>query len=124
MRSGYLNCVSVLLESNADPNIVDNKGKLPLHWAVLANHCEIVKLLCDYETDVNTMMKKNDWITALDLAVMKNHYKIVKVLKIYDALHADEIKNIAAQAIQQWYRNHHFMKQIYHNLHAKMAELL
>ncbi|XP_042910687.1 inversin isoform X1 [Parasteatoda tepidariorum] len=120
MRSGHLNCVSVLLESNADPNIVDNKGKLPLHWAVLANHWEIVKLLCDYETDVNAMIKKNDWMTALDLAVTKNHYKIVEVLIMYGALHAEEIKNIAAQTIQQWFRNHHFIKQIYQNLHTKL----
>ncbi|KAF3363101.1 hypothetical protein PHSC3_000286 [Chlamydiales bacterium STE3] len=40
--------VKLLLEHGADPNILDSTGKSPLHYAVLANQAEIIKLLLQY----------------------------------------------------------------------------
>lgn len=42
-----------LLSSGADPNIRDFQGKIPLHVAVDSNQLLIVKLLVDYDSEIN-----------------------------------------------------------------------
>lgn len=37
--------VALLLEHEASPNIVDNKGSTPLHLAAWAGHADIVRLI-------------------------------------------------------------------------------
>ncbi|ELT89036.1 hypothetical protein CAPTEDRAFT_208745 [Capitella teleta] len=50
---GYFNIVKILLEANADPNVVDDKGNTPLHNAIEVNHRSIVDILVEFGADVN-----------------------------------------------------------------------
>ncbi|GIX70242.1 inversin [Caerostris darwini] len=104
MKNGYLNCVSVLLESKAQVNLVDMEGKTPLHHAILSDHKGAIKLICDYDGDVNAMvLLQNNWKTALDLAVMKDNTEIIKLLRQYGAFQYKEIEELAAFKIKNWY---------------------
>ncbi|GIY98730.1 hypothetical protein CEXT_99921 [Caerostris extrusa] len=68
MKNGYLNCVSVLLESKAQVNLVDMEGKTPLHHAILSDHKGAIKLICDYDGDVNAMvLLQNNWYKSIYL---------------------------------------------------------
>ncbi|KAF8785043.1 inversin-like [Argiope bruennichi] len=104
MRNGHLNCVSILLEARANPNIVDIEGKTPIHWAVLSDNKGVVKLLCEYDADVNAMtLNQNCWRSPLNLAVINENMEMVKLLRHYGALSIKEIEEIAAFKIQVWY---------------------
>ncbi|CAL1280903.1 unnamed protein product [Larinioides sclopetarius] len=106
MGNGYLNCVSILLEAKAQPNVVDIEGKTPLHWAVSSDNKAVVKLLCEYDADVNAMAQmQNYWRSPLDLAVFLNvdNLEMVKLLRHYGALSIKEIEEVAAFKIQVWY---------------------
>ncbi|KFM71008.1 Inversin, partial [Stegodyphus mimosarum] len=113
-QTGNINCVSVLLESKADPNVVDEEGKTPLHVAALSGQRGASRLLCEYNTNVNAMARTNDWLTALDCAIMKDNREVVSLLQGYDAVRAEEIKELAACKIQAWYRENRRQKKIQH----------
>ena len=64
-RKGLEQCVEVLLDHGADPNISDNEGYLPLHNAV--GNIDVVKLLVSSTTGVNRQTQQGE--TPLYIAV-------------------------------------------------------
>lgn len=49
----FRDCVSVLLDAGANPDIADNKGRGPLHSAVTRNNVALTKLLLKHRADPN-----------------------------------------------------------------------
>jgi ankyrin repeat protein len=47
--------VSLLLSLQADPNVTNNNGEIPLHWAVKLNSLRSAVLLIDSRSDVNAV---------------------------------------------------------------------
>ena len=64
-KKGLEQCVEVLLNHGADPNIGDNEGYIPLHNAV--GNKDIVKLLIASTTNINKQTQKGE--TPLYLAI-------------------------------------------------------
>ena len=64
-KKGLEQCVEVLLNHGADPNIPDNEDYLPLHNAV--GNKEVLKLLMESTTDINKQTQKGE--TPLYLSV-------------------------------------------------------
>lgn len=52
-----------LLHQKADPNVLDDQGMGPLHWAVYGGYHEITKILL--ENGANPNLRKNSGETAL-----------------------------------------------------------
>ncbi|MFW9976711.1 MAG: ankyrin repeat domain-containing protein [Candidatus Thorarchaeota archaeon] len=77
-ESGDYEGVVKALSKGADPNTVDDRGMLPILWAALRGHFDIVKHLVENGADIDG---KNhaDW-TALMQASMEGHLDIVKYL--------------------------------------------
>lgn len=67
-KKGLEQCVEVLLNHGADPNISDNEGYLPLHNAV--GNTDVVKLLIEYTTNINKQTHGGE--TPLYLAISQN----------------------------------------------------
>ncbi|KAL7796221.1 ankyrin repeat-containing domain protein [Trichoderma afarasin] len=82
--------LKLLLESHADPNVVNGYGSTPLFLASEMGNLESVQLLLDYgaKPDISNM----DGATALHRAVKNKHLEIVKILvqKGVDVNHARE----------------------------------
>ncbi len=78
-RSGDLAQVRTLLQTN--PDLVrskDNKGGMPLHYAAIEGHKDVVELLLANKADVNA--KANDGETPLYLAALYGHRDVAKLL--------------------------------------------
>ena len=54
-------------------------GARPIHFAVISNNAEIVKLLVEYNVDVNSILFKN-FSTPLHIATENNNIEIAKIL--------------------------------------------
>ncbi|XP_052779634.1 ankyrin repeat domain-containing protein 26-like isoform X5 [Mya arenaria] len=67
-----------LLESGADPNIVDNQQRSALHHACTEDAINHVKLLLHYKA--NTGLKDSKGWTAEDCAMMKAHHGCCQVI--------------------------------------------
>jgi ankyrin repeat protein len=67
-----------LLENNANPNLPDDIGNIPLIEASLFGYLDIVKILIRYKSLIN--YQNNDGETALSSAVSNGHISIVKLL--------------------------------------------
>ncbi|XP_052830990.1 E3 ubiquitin-protein ligase MIB2 isoform X1 [Octopus bimaculoides] len=79
-RLGDIAIVKVLIENGAQENVNagDDKGLTPLHYAVLGNHLEVMRLMLDYGANVNT--QNNEGHSPLHLAIIKNYINLVKPL--------------------------------------------
>ena len=78
--SGYLAEVKrLVLDCGLDPNIKDNTGNAPLHYAALRGHLDVVKLLLERGADPN--IKDNTGKTPLHYAASKGHRDVVKFLR-------------------------------------------
>lgn len=65
VRSGALECVQILLDSSADPNVKDSKGRRPLHIASeIQEEQSIRHLRCS--TKVGSPARKNKWYSKPD----------------------------------------------------------
>ena len=75
------NLLSKLLieEYKADVNSIDNYGLTPLHKASKLGHLDILKFLCRYVMEKNTLDK--DGKTPLDLAVSECKWELVWFLE-------------------------------------------
>jgi ankyrin repeat protein len=51
--------MSKLLEKGADPDVKDSEGNTPLHFAAEQNNLELLKLLIEYDGDVNAVNEYN-----------------------------------------------------------------
>ncbi len=72
-----------LINKGANVNARDQFRETPLHYAVLNNHSEIVKVLLEHNADANA----RNWLeeTPLHLAAEKGFIKIVRLLLSYAA---------------------------------------
>ncbi|KAM8889174.1 cyclin-dependent kinase 4 inhibitor C [Synchiropus picturatus] len=50
-REGFLDTVRLLMEHEADVNVTDNRGNLPLHLAAQEGHLKLVELLIERTSD-------------------------------------------------------------------------
>ena len=82
--------MSLLLDNGADPNVPDNFGTTPLHFAVTGGKTDLVRLLLSHAADPNIAAVRPD-ITCHPLhATCRNlkepiHYEVVKLLLEYNA---------------------------------------
>ena len=78
-KKGDLDKVKILLE--ADPKLVgarDNFGKIPLHWACMGVHEDVVKYLVDKGSNVNA--KDHNKVTPLHSLAIRGHNECIKLL--------------------------------------------
>jgi ankyrin repeat protein len=54
---------SELEKSTEHINCLDNQGQTPLHWAVMAGNCEVVKLLLEFGADPNKPSGAGAYVT-------------------------------------------------------------
>ena len=79
-----------LLENGADPNILDEKKRSPLHSAAIRNtYVAVVKMLLDH--GAKTEAVDSDGKTALELAKEKNRQKVIGVLQSHQETQRDRV---------------------------------
>ena len=76
---GFTDCVKLLLDYDANPNIADANGTTPLIYAVQFSHAEIVDLLIKKGADVN--YKDPNGFTAINYAENLGLTEILALLK-------------------------------------------
>ncbi len=76
---GHYDCVKILLEGKADPNVVCDYGWTPLHKACEMGYTEAVKLLIAGGSDVNKKEKGGE--TPLDKCTEKEHPDCIELIK-------------------------------------------
>ena len=85
-EQGYTKAVKLLLEYNADPNLVRNSdwngSRGALHVAAERGNSKIATLLLENNTAVDTT---HHYYTPLHLAAEKGHAKVVRLLLLYKA---------------------------------------
>lgn len=87
VKNKKLKAVEALLNSGEDVNGTNAQGNTALHYAVATNNADMVKLLLQYNADMNAQNTKG-W-SPLSIAEKKN------VGNIYDILEAKQAKNKA-----------------------------
>jgi ankyrin repeat protein len=75
---GFAECVKMLLEAKADPNVTNKFFETPLREASFQGHVECVKLLITHKANVN--LRSKDGESALDIAVLTNSVECTKEL--------------------------------------------
>ena len=73
----------LVIDCGLDPNIKDNSGWTPLHYAAEGGHLDVVKLLLERGADPNVKDKAGD--TPLHNAAKKCHVDVAGVLLDYGA---------------------------------------
>jgi len=76
---GNASLVKLLLESGADPNIVNSKGMSPLQMAAYSGHLEIAATLIQAGADVNARDQEYGY-TALAAAASRGHLSVSLLL--------------------------------------------
>ena len=76
--------MKLLLEREADVDATAEKGATALMLASASGHTEVVRLLLEWEADID-LQEKEDGFTALLLASATGHTEIVKLLLEQDA---------------------------------------
>ncbi|MFW9965045.1 MAG: ankyrin repeat domain-containing protein [Candidatus Sifarchaeia archaeon] len=75
---GNLEDAQKALEKGANVNVIDDRGMMPIHWAALRGHFQIVHTLLDGNANVNST-NSAEW-TPIMHASFEGHSKIVKIL--------------------------------------------
>lgn len=55
-------CVAVLLEHGADPNLADADGNTALHLAVISPNTYVARLLLEHNASIDAQNKVNSYI--------------------------------------------------------------
>ena len=66
------------MDSTETPNIPDNNGRTPIHWASENGHLEIIKLLMTSSDDLTNARDNNGW-TPLDVA--KDYWPTLNLIR-------------------------------------------
>lgn len=74
------NIVKILLDNNADPNIIDSNGTTAMHYATMFQNYDIVKLLIGAKADFT--IKDNTGKSAIDFAIAYNDSVLKDLLNI------------------------------------------
>ena len=82
--TGSVDIVQVLLQNNANPNVLTTLGITPLCVAAIIGHIEIADILLKAGAEVDLHRIDNDW-TPLFFAAVGGHFKIVELLLKYEA---------------------------------------
>jgi len=69
----------ILIKLKADPNIMDDKGNTPLHYATQRGHSRLVKMLVDHGANIH--LENRDGYSPVDLSRNRNSRKIFELLK-------------------------------------------
>ena len=77
-RQDWIDLVRFLVQSGADPNVVDDKDETVLHRAADKGFFDIVRYLIQNGADVN--LKDNSGLTPLHLAAGSGKLDIVKFM--------------------------------------------
>ncbi|NXY22036.1 ANKR7 protein, partial [Atrichornis clamosus] len=72
-------CVAILLDHGADPNLADADGNTALHLAVLSGNTTIARLLLEHNASCDA--RNQAGYTPLNLAVSKQHEEMLECLK-------------------------------------------
>nr|XP_046247209.1 cyclin-dependent kinase 4 inhibitor C isoform X2 [Scatophagus argus] len=80
-REGFVDSVRVLLDHEADANLADGKGNLPLHLAAREGYLEVVQLLIGHTE--NPMRLNSQGHTARQVAEVNMRVDIVEYLDSY-----------------------------------------
>ena len=79
-RHGWMDTIIELITKyKCDTNCKDSHGCIPLHYAVINNHLEVVRYFSN-EQHCDPMTKDNDGDTPLHLACHYGHFDITKYL--------------------------------------------
>eukprot|EP01039_Chlorochromonas_danica_P001037 gene1037-1125_t len=70
--------IKLLLDNNADPNLVNHNLETPLHWCAKMNSTNCAKILLDYGADINAV--DNSSSTALHYASSLGNIEMVMIL--------------------------------------------
>jgi ankyrin repeat protein len=75
----FIDCVDLLLQHGADPNVSNKWGALPIQYAALQGHHQVVSKLLDSGADITA---RGDESTPQIIAgaIGRGHYECVKVL--------------------------------------------
>ena len=107
---GRSEVVKILLDADANPNVVSNAGSTALiHSGFFDSNVEVVKMLLDAGAYVDTT-DKNGW-TALMFAAYRNHAEVAKVL-----LHAGanpDMKNHAGKTAWDYIKGKKRMEYVF-----------
>lgn len=88
-----------LLENGADINYTSTMDS-PLHRAIVHNYVDIVKLLLEYNPDLN--IKGNEYhMTSLSLAISLKHQEIYQELKNYKSKQNSNVANVEALSLKK-----------------------
>jgi len=74
---GHLDVVKFLLERGVDPNVRNNPGDTPLHYAAERGHLDVVKFLLERGADPN--VRKRLWQYAVALCGLEGPSRDYKV---------------------------------------------
>jgi hypothetical protein len=99
--NGHVGTVKLLIDHQANLEILDNNGWTPLFWAVSKGHMEVVKILLESGANVSHC----DWLrmTPLDLAENKGS-EMIELLLSYDSPTGDLNKYRVAHSPRRfWY---------------------
>lgn len=88
IKNGYVEIVELLLKSNADYMIKDNRNCNLIHLAVKNNQVEICKQLLSLNIDISQI--DNDGFSALHIAAANNSIDLIKLL-IDHAAYVDKL---------------------------------
>jgi ankyrin repeat protein len=75
---GHLDCVNLLLDNKADPNIPDKYGYCPLHWSAKEGYIEITNELIQHGANVNTLGEYQR--TPLNMAAYNGRVEVCELL--------------------------------------------
>ncbi|KAG7513254.1 cyclin-dependent kinase 4 inhibitor C [Solea senegalensis] len=80
-RDGWIDAVRLLIDHKADPNMVDDRGNLPLHLAASRGHLRVVQLLMGHTQNPHT--RNNEGRTAALEALFHGKMDTAKYIDEY-----------------------------------------
>ncbi|XP_065211635.1 ankycorbin-like isoform X2 [Planococcus citri] len=99
VNAGRKDLVKWLLSQRPDAvNSSNVDGRCPLHIAAITNNIEMCKVLLDYQSLVNPVMKtsKGDMMTPLDAALCKSNRGCAKYLQLHGGVPATKLSSYSA----------------------------